>query len=141
MKKILILVCMFVLSFSFISCGKDGSGILDEYEVQINFYAPNPEYPTIVPVGQGATFSIIARKNGEVVDPSDVTISTSKDSTIGNLRIWNDSGSVNIQSDSTINKKYGEITGCKIGAMSGSGSFGFTATYKSATTDVTFSTN
>ena len=140
MKKILILVCMVVLSFGFVSCGKDGSGILDGYEVQINFYAPNPEYPTTVPVGQGATFSVIARKNGEVVDPSDVNISTFKDSSIGNLRIWNDAGTIDIQS-ANISKKYGEITGCKIGAISGSGNFGFTATYKSATTDETFSTN
>ena len=140
MKNILILACMVVLAFGFVSCGKDGSGSSGVYTVQINFYVPDPTKPTTVPVGQGATFSVTATKNGEVVDPSDVTISTFKDSTIGDLKIWNDAGTIDIQS-SKISKKYGEITGCKFGAVSGSGNFGFTATYKSATTDVTFSTN
>ena len=141
MKNILILACMVVLAFGFVSCGKDGSGSSGVYTVQINFYVPDPTKPTTVPVGQGATFSVTATQNGKQIDSSDVTVSTFKDSTIETLRIWNDGGSIDIQSNETITKKYGEITGCKIGAVSGTGSFGLNVTYKGVTDTVTFGTN
>lgn len=137
MKKNLILVCIFVLSFAFVSCGSSsgGGGNYDIYMVQINF--PGQE---IVPAGTGTIFSVTLRKNGKEVDSSDVTVSTFKDSGIGQLRIWNSGGSIDIQSDK-ITKKYGEITDCLFGAVSGTGKFGFTATYKGVTATVTFKTN
>ena len=79
-------------------------------------------------------------KNGKEVDPSDVTVSTFKDSTIGKLRIWNDGGTIDIKSDK-ITKKYGEITDCKVGAVSGTGQFGLTATYQGISIKETLSTN
>ena len=42
MKKILILVCMVVLAFAFVSCSKDGGGNSGMLTVQINFYVPDP---------------------------------------------------------------------------------------------------
>ena len=79
-------------------------------------------------------------KNGKEVDPSDVTISTFKSSGIGGLRIWNGSG-IDIQSNKTITRKYGEIIGCKFGAVSGSGEFGLRATYQGITIEESLSTN
>ena len=140
MKKILILVCMVVLAFAFVSCSKDGGGNSGMLTVKINFYVPDPEYPTTIPVGQGATFSVRVTQNGKEVDPGEVTISTFKDSTVGNLRIWNDAGTIDIQG-ANISKKYSEVTGCKFGPVSGTGSFGLTATYKGFVDSVTFQTN
>ncbi|MBO7431616.1 MAG: hypothetical protein J6U02_01805 [Elusimicrobia bacterium] len=142
MKKILILVCVFIFSFGFISCGKNGGGgFSDIYEVDIDFNgAPDPTKPTVVPVGQGVNFSVLLRKNGELVDSSDVSLSTFKASSVGNLRIWNDGGTIDFQGDK-ISKKYGEIADCKFGAVSGTGEFGLKATYKGTTATVTFSTN
>ena len=127
MKKILILVCMVVLVFGFVSCGKDGSGSSDNYAVQLFI----PGMPTCA-VGEGRSFSVKLIKNGTEVDPGDVTVSTFKDSSVGTLRIWDDAGTVDIQS-SKISKKYSEITGCKVAALSGSGEFGLQATYKGNT--------
>lgn len=143
MKKILVFVGMFIFVFGLVSCGSSGGGggISDIYEVDINFYgAPDPTKPTTVPVGQGVNFSVLLRKNGELVDSSDVSVSTFKNSSVGKLRIWNDSSTINIQGDS-ITKKYGEITGCKFGAVSGNGEFGLKATYKGTTATVTFNTD
>lgn len=135
MKKILIFAGMFVLSFCLLSCGGGGGGNSYMYEVILNI----PGDP-ICPVGEGRSFFVKLIKNGNEVDPSDVTISTFKDSGVGNLRIWNDGGTINIQSNS-ITEKYGEITGCKVGAVSGTGEFGLTATYQGVTMKVTLSTN
>ena len=142
MKKFLVLSCMFIFSFAFVSCGNNVEDTINSYMygVQINFHVPDPTQPTTVPVGQGATFSVTVTKNGEHVDSSDVAVSTFKDSGIGNLRIWNDSGTIDIQSNK-ISKKYGEITDCKFGAVSGTGEFGLKATYKGNTVKVTFRTN
>ncbi len=139
MKKILILVCMFVLSFGLMSCGGGGGGG-NSVMLQINFFAPDPSQPTTVPVGQGATFSVTVTENGKQVDSSDVNLSTFKDSSIGLLRIWNDGGTIDIK-DNKINTKYGEVIDCQFGAVSGTGKFGLTASYKGITTKVTFSTN
>jgi hypothetical protein len=140
MKKILILLSMFVLVFGFVSCSKDGNGGgSGVYTVQINFFVPDPSQPTTVPVGEGARFSVTVTENGKPIDSDDVDVSTFKDSGIGNLRIWND-GEINIQG-AKISKKYGEIKGCRFGAVSGSGNFGLTATYKGVTASVTFKTN
>ena len=79
-------------------------------------------------------------QNGKEVDPGEVTISTFKDSTVGNLRIWNDAGTIDIQG-ANISKKYSEVTGCKFGPVSGTGYFGLTATYKGFVDSVTFQTN
>lgn len=135
MKKILFLVCMFVLSFGLMSCGKDGSGSSDIYMVEIHY--PGQQ---VLPVGTGTSFSVTVIKNGEPIDSSNVSISTFKDSGVGNLRIWNDGGTIDFQGDK-ISKKYGEITDCKFGAVSGTGEFGLKATYKGTTATVTFSTN
>ena len=140
MKKILIFVGMFVFAFGFVSCSKDsGGGSSGNYMVQINILG----MPTCS-VGDGREFLVKLLKNGKEVDPSDVTVSTFKDSAIGNLKIWNDGGTINIQG-SKITKKYGEITGCKIGVVSasGSGDFGLKATYKgiSATATLTLETD
>lgn len=131
MKKILILVCIFVLSFGFMSCGKDGSGSSDNYALDLFI----PGMPTCDP-GEGREFSVKLIKNGKEVDPGDVTISAFKDSTVGNLRIWNDAGTIDYQGTG-ITKKYSEVTGCKVAALSGSGEFGLSATYKGITDKVT----
>jgi hypothetical protein len=135
MKKILILVCMFVFSFGLMSCGGGGGGNSYMYEVILEI----PGDPTC-PVGEGRDFIVKLIKNGKEVDPSDVTISTFKSSGIGNLRIWNGSG-IDIESNKTITRKYGEITGCKVGAVSGSGEFGLKATYQGITIEESLSTN
>ncbi len=135
MKKILIFVGMFVLAFSLVSCGGGGGGNSYMYEVILDVLGD----PTC-PVGEGREFLVKLIKNGKEVDPSDVTVSTFKDSGIGQLRIWNDGGTIDIKSDK-ITKKYGEITGCKVGAVSGSGQFGLTATYQGITIKETLSTN
>ncbi len=141
MKKILILVGMFVLAFGLASCGGGGGGgNSNTLMVRINFFAPDPSQPTTVPVGQGADFSVTVTQNGKDLDSSDVNLSTFKDSSIGQIRIWNDGGTIDIKQDK-INTKYGEVIGCKIGAVSGSGKFGLTASYKGVTTSVTFKTN
>ena len=95
----------------------------------------------ILSPGTGTWFLVKLIKNGKEVDPSVVTISTFKDSNVGNLRIWNGSG-IDIQSNETITRKYGEIAGCQFGAMSasGSGKFGLIATYKDVTDKITFRT-
>ena len=131
---------MIVLAFAFVSCSKDGGGNSGMLTVQINFYVPDPEYPTTIPVGEGATFSVTVTQNGKEVDPSAVTISTFKDSSIGQLRIWNDGGTINFQGDK-ITKQYSEVTDCKVGAVSGSEKFGLIATYKGYTAKITLSTN
>ena len=138
MKKILILVCMVVFSFGLMSCG--GGGNSNTFAIQIHFFAPDLSKPTIVPVGEGATFSVTVTQNGKEVDPSAVTISTFKDSSIGQLRIWNDGGTINFHGDK-ITKQYSEVTDCKVGAVSGSGKFGLIATYKGYTAKITLSTN
>ncbi|MBR3628155.1 MAG: hypothetical protein IKN42_04845 [Elusimicrobia bacterium] len=135
MKKILIFVGMFVLAFSLVSCGGGGGGNSYMYEVILDVLGD----PTC-PVGEGREFLVKLIKNGKEVDPGDVTISTFKDSGIGQLRIWNDGGTIDIKSDK-ITKKYGEITGCKVGAVSGAGQFGLTATYQGITIKETLSTN
>jgi hypothetical protein len=135
MKKILILVCVFIFSFGFISCGKNGGG--NSYMYEVVLYIPgNP----VCPVGDGRDFIVKLIKNGSEVDPSEVTVSTFKDSSVGNLRIWNDGGTIDIQGDK-ISKKYGEITGCKVGAVSGTGEFGLRATYQGITIEESLSTN
>jgi hypothetical protein len=135
MKKFLILVCIFVLSFGFMSCGKDGSGSSDNYALDLFILG----MPTCDP-GDGREFSVKLIKNGKEVDPGDVTVSTFKDSSIGQLRIWNDGGTIDIKSDK-ITKKYGEITDCHFGAVSGTGKFGLTAAYQGTTTKITLQTN
>ena len=127
MKKILIFVGMFVFAFGFVSCSKDsGGGSSGNYMVQINILG----MPTCS-VGDGREFLVKLLKNGKEVDPKDVIISTFKDSTVGNLRIWKDGG-IDIQGDK-ITKKYSEIASCKVAALSGSGEFGLKATYKGIT--------
>lgn len=135
MKKILILVGMFVLSFGLMSCGGGGGGNSYMYEVVLGV----PGDP-ICPAGEGRDFFVRLIKNGKDVDPKDVTVSTFKDSTIGKLRIWNDGGTIDIKSDK-ITKKYGEITDCHFGAVSGTGKFGLTAAYQGTTTKITLQTN
>ena len=135
MKKILIFVGMFVLAFSLVSCGGGGGGNSYMYEVILDVLGD----PTC-PVGEGREFLVKLIKNGKEVDPGDVTVSTFKASSIGGLRIWNGSG-IDIQSNKTITRKYGEITGCKVGAVSGTGEFGLTATYQGITITETLSTN
>ena len=135
MKKILIFVCMFVLAFGLVSCGGGGGGNSYMYEVILDVLGD----PTC-PVGDGREFLVKLIKNGKEVDPSDVTVSTFKASSIGGLRIWNGSG-IDIQSNETITRKYGEITGCKVGAVSGTGEFGLRATYQGITIEETLSTN
>ena len=135
MKKFFILVCMVVLSFGLTSCSKDGGG--NSYMYEVGLYIPGTP---VCPVGEGREFIVKLIKNGSEVDPSDVTVSTFKDSSVGNLRIWNDGGTINIQSNN-ITKKYGEITGCKVGAVSGTGEFGLRATYQGITVEETLSTN
>ncbi len=136
MKKILILAGMFVLSFGLISCGGGGGGG-NSYMYEVVLGVPGD--PTC-PAGEGRDFFVRLIKNGKDVDPKDVTVSTFKDSTIGKLRIWNDGGTIDIKSDK-ITKKYGEITDCHFGAVSGTGKFGLTATYQGTTTKVTLQTN
>ena len=132
MKKILILVCMFALSFGLISCGGSGGGG-SSYTYQVILDIPG--MPVCDP-GDGRNFIARLIKNGNEVDPGDVTISTFKDSTVGNLRIWNEAGNIDYQGTS-ITKKYSEVTGCKVAALSGSGEFGLSATYKGITDKVT----
>ena len=136
MKKILILLGMFVLSFGLMSCGGGGGGGNSYmYEVILDYNGQE-----ILSPGAGTCFLVKLIKNGKEVDPSEVTISTFKDSTIGKLRIWNDGGTIDIKSDK-ITKKYGEVTDCQFGAVSGTGKFGLTATYKDITDKITFRTN
>ena len=87
MKKILILVCMFVLSFGLMSCGGSGGGGENSgnYMVQINILG----MPTCI-AGEGREFLVKLIKNGKEVDASDVMVSTFKDSTVDNLKIYND---------------------------------------------------
>ena len=131
MKKILIFVGMFVLAFSLVSCGGGGGGNSYMYEVILDVLG-DPTWP----VGEGREFLVKLIKYGKEVDPGDVTISTFKDSTVGNLKIWNEAGTVDYQGTS-ITKKYSEVTGCKVAALSGSGEFGLSATYKGITDKVT----
>lgn len=131
MKKILVLVCMVVLAFGFVSCGKDGGGSSYTYQVILDI----PGMPVCAP-GDGRNFIVRLIKSGVEVDPGDVTVSTFKDATVGDLKIWNDGGTINFQG-SSITKKYGEVTGCKVAALSGSGNFGLKATYKGITDTVT----
>ena len=136
MKKILILVCMFVLSFGLMSCGGSGGGggNSDVYMVQINYNGQE-----ILSPGTTTYFSVTLRKNGNEVDPGDVTMSTFKDSGVGDLVIKK--GSEVILQGASITAKYGDVTGCTFGTLSGSGNFGLKATYKGDTATITFRTN
>ena len=136
MKKILIFVGMFVLAFGLVSCGGGGGGG-NSYMYEVILDIPGDP---ICPVGEGREFLVKLIKNGKEVDPSDVTVSTFKASGIGDLRIWNGSG-IDIQSNKTITRKYGEITGCKVGAVSGTGEFGLKVSYQGITVEETLSTN
>ncbi len=137
MKKILILVCMFVFSFGLMSCGGGGGGgNSDVYMVQINYNGQE-----ILSPGTTTYFSVTLRKNGNEVDPSDVTMSTFKDSGVADLVIKK--GSEVILQGASITAKYGDVTGCTFGVVnpSGSGHFGLKATYKGDTATITFKTN
>ena len=136
MKKILILVCVFVLSFGFMSCSKDSSGASDVYMVQINY-----NEQIVLSPGTTTSFSVTLTKNGNEVDPGDVDMSTFKDSGVADLVIKR--GSDTIRTGASITAKYGDVTGCSFGVVnpSGSGHFGLKATYKGVTATITFKTD
>lgn len=147
MKKF-IYCCGIFMCFVFSSCGGSGGGAIGLVGIESGFGSISTSVYTIqiTPssgdylVGTPINFSIVITKDGSIFeyDPEEVVISTFKDVDIGNISYMSNVGGGTrlIGFGKEYSGRYDPDFYFRI--ESGSGTFGFTATYRGVSTKATY---